>query len=54
MRAAQHIAHTRPVSITSSGLGTMGFGLPAGGWRASRVTERYRRRISGDGSFMMN
>ncbi|TJA98748.1 acetolactate synthase 2 catalytic subunit, partial [Escherichia coli] len=32
MWAAQHIAHTRPENfITSSGLGTMGFGLPAGG-----------------------
>lgn len=29
-RDAQHIVHTRPENfITSSGLGTMGFGLPA-------------------------
>ncbi len=44
MWAAQHIAHTRPENfITSSGLGTMGFGLPGGAVGAQvAATERYR------------
>ncbi len=55
MWAAQHIAHTRPENfITSSGLGTMGFGLPAAVGAQVRATERYRCCIPGDGSFMMN
>ncbi len=40
--------------ITSAGLGTMGFGLPAaiGAWFADRDTTAVN--VSGDGSFMMN
>ncbi|XNN30501.1 thiamine pyrophosphate-dependent enzyme [Escherichia coli] len=54
-RAAQHIAHTRPGNfITSSGLGTMGFGLPAAvGAQVARPNDTVVC-ISGDGSFMMN
>lgn len=55
MWAAQHIAHTRPENfITSSGLGTMGFGLPAVvGAQVARPNDTVVC-ISGDGSFMMN
>ena len=55
MWAAQHIAHTRPENfITSSGLGTMGFGLPAAvGAQVARPNDTVVC-ISGDGSFMMN
>ena len=55
MWAAQHIAHTRPENfITSSGLGTMGFGLPAAvGAQVARPNDTVIC-ISGDGSFMMN
>ena len=55
MWAAQHIVHTRPENfITSSGLGTMGFGLPAAvGAQVARPNDTVVC-ISGDGSFMMN
>ncbi|EKN4209557.1 acetolactate synthase 2 catalytic subunit [Yersinia ruckeri] len=55
MWTAQHMSFTRPENfITSSGLGTMGFGIPAA------VGAQMARRddmvicVSGDGSFMMN
>ncbi|WP_085247471.1 acetolactate synthase 2 catalytic subunit [Gilliamella mensalis] len=55
MWTAQHMRFTHPQNfITSSGLGTMGFGLPAA------VGAQMARRddcvicVSGDGSFMMN
>ncbi len=52
MWAAQHIAHTRPENfITSSGLGTMGFGLPAAvGAQVARPNDTVVC-ISGDGFF---
>ncbi len=55
MWAAQHMAFTRPENfITSSGLGTMGFGLPAAvGAQVARPDDTVIC-ISGDGSFMMN
>ena len=55
MWSAQHIVHTRPENfITSSGLGTMGFGLPAAvGAQVARPNDTVVC-ISGDGSFMMN
>lgn len=55
MWAAQHLAITRPENfITSSGLGTMGFGLPAAvGAQVARPDDTVIC-ISGDGSFMMN
>ncbi|WP_067709674.1 acetolactate synthase 2 catalytic subunit [Erwinia sp. ErVv1] len=55
MWAAQHINHTRPENfITSSGLGTMGFGLPAAvGAQVARPDDTVIC-VSGDGSFMMN
>lgn len=55
MWAAQHLGITRPENfITSSGLGTMGFGLPtAVGAQAARPDDTVIC-ISGDGSFMMN
>ncbi|XNM61816.1 thiamine pyrophosphate-dependent enzyme [Escherichia coli] len=53
--AAQHIADTRPENfITSSGLGTMGFGLPAAVGAQVAPTNDTVVCISGDGSFMMN
>ena len=55
MWVAQHMNFTRPENhLSSSGLGTMGFGLPAG------IGARHARKddpvvvVSGDGSFMMN
>ncbi len=50
------IAHTRPENfITSSGLGTMGFGRPAAVGAQSRATRTIPLSVfSGDGSFMMN
>lgn len=55
MWAAQHLSFTRPENfITSSGLGTMGFGLPAAvGAQVARPDDTVIC-ISGDGSFMMN
>ncbi|QZN95830.1 acetolactate synthase 2 catalytic subunit [Symbiopectobacterium purcellii] len=55
MWAAQHMRFSRPENfITSSGLGTMGFGLPAAvGAQVARPDDTVVC-ISGDGSFMMN
>ena len=55
MWAAQHMRFSRPENfITSSGLGTMGFGLPAAvGAQVARPDDTVIC-ISGDGSFMMN
>ena len=55
MWTAQHMSFTRPENfITSSGLGTMGFGLPAAvGAQVARPNNTVIC-ISGDGSFMMN
>ncbi|HDR2455666.1 TPA: acetolactate synthase 2 catalytic subunit [Enterobacter ludwigii] len=55
MWSAQHMTYTRPENfITSSGLGTMGFGLPAAvGAQVARPNDMVIC-ISGDGSFMMN
>lgn len=55
MWSAQHMSFTRPENfITSSGLGTMGFGLPAAiGAQVARPEDTVIC-VSGDGSFMMN
>ncbi len=55
MWSAQHMTYNRPENfITSSGLGTMGFGLPAAvGAQVARPDDTVIC-ISGDGSFMMN
>ncbi|MGF1726463.1 acetolactate synthase 2 catalytic subunit [Photobacterium nomapromontoriensis] len=55
MWAAQHIQPRQPQNyITSAGLGTMGFGLPAAmGAKVARPDDE-SILISGDGSFMMN
>ncbi|WLI76602.1 acetolactate synthase 2 catalytic subunit [Kosakonia sp. H02] len=55
MWSAQHLSFNRPENfITSSGLGTMGFGLPAAvGAQVARPDDTVIC-ISGDGSFMMN
>ena len=55
MWAAQHMQFNRPENfITSSGLGTMGFGLPAAvGAQVARPNDMVIC-VSGDGSFMMN
>ncbi|MFD2167435.1 acetolactate synthase 2 catalytic subunit [Thalassotalea euphylliae] len=55
MWAAQHMHFSRPENFLSSGgLGTMGFGLPAAiGAQVSRPTDTIIA-VSGDGSFMMN
>ncbi|PKH19626.1 acetolactate synthase 2 catalytic subunit [Enterobacterales bacterium CwR94] len=55
MWAAQHITVDAPEDfITSSGLGTMGFGLPAAvGAQVARPNDTVIC-VSGDGSFMMN
>ncbi|CAH0532212.1 Acetolactate synthase isozyme 2 large subunit [Vibrio stylophorae] len=55
MWAAQHMRPSRPENfLTSAGLGTMGFGLPAAiGAKISRGTDPVVL-VSGDGSFMMN
>lgn len=55
MWAAQHMRFSRPENfITSSGLGTMGFGVPAAiGAQIARPQDTVIC-ISGDGSFMMN
>ncbi|OTA20951.1 acetolactate synthase 2 catalytic subunit [Xenorhabdus beddingii] len=55
MWSAQHMTFSQPENfITSSGLGTMGFGIPAAiGAQMARPEDRVIC-ISGDGSFMMN
>ncbi|ATZ10126.1 acetolactate synthase 2 catalytic subunit [Erwinia amylovora] len=55
MWAAQHMRFSHPQNfITSSGLGTMGFGLPAAvGAQVARPDDTVIC-VSGDGSFMMN
>ncbi|MGC1001040.1 thiamine pyrophosphate-dependent enzyme, partial [Pantoea agglomerans] len=55
MWAAQHISCDAPEDfITSSGLGTMGFGLPAAiGAQVARPNDTVIC-VSGDGSIMMN
>lgn len=55
MWAAQHMSFDRPENfITSSGLGTMGFGIPAAvGAQVARPDDMVIC-VSGDGSFMMN
>ncbi|WP_394252431.1 acetolactate synthase 2 catalytic subunit [Vibrio profundi] len=55
MWAAQHIQPRDPQNfITSAGLGTMGFGLPAAMGAAVARPDDQSILISGDGSFMMN
>ncbi|OAN12636.1 acetolactate synthase catalytic subunit [Photobacterium jeanii] len=55
MWAAQHIQPRAPQNfITSAGLGTMGFGLPAAMGAAVARPNDQSILISGDGSFMMN
>ncbi|MDW8848225.1 acetolactate synthase 2 catalytic subunit [Erwinia sp. MMLR14_017] len=55
MWAAQHMSFNRPENfITSSGLGTMGFGLPAAVGAQVARPEDTVICVSGDGSFMMN
>ena len=55
MWSAQHMTYTRPENfITSSGLGTMGFGLPAAVGAALANPDRKVICFSGDGSLMMN
>jgi acetolactate synthase I/II/III large subunit len=55
MWAAQHIQPRQPQNfITSAGLGTMGFGLPAALGAAKARPDDQSILISGDGSFMMN
>ncbi|ODP97305.1 acetolactate synthase 2 catalytic subunit [Salinivibrio sp. SS3] len=55
MWVAQHVRPTRPENLlTSAGLGTMGFGLPAAmGAKVARPEDEVVL-VSGDGSFMMN
>ncbi len=55
MWTAQHMQFSRPENfITSSGLGTMGFGIPAAvGAQVARPNDMVIC-VSGDGSFMMN
>ncbi len=55
MWAAQHIQPREPQNfITSAGLGTMGFGLPASMGAAVARPDDQSVLITGDGSFMMN
>lgn len=55
MWAAQHMCFRRPENfITSSGLGTMGFGIPAAIGAQIARPQNTVICISGDGSFMMN
>lgn len=55
MWAAQHIQPRDPQNfISSAGLGTMGFGLPAAMGAAVARPDDQSVLISGDGSFMMN
>lgn len=55
MWSAQHMSFSQPENfITSSGLGTMGFGIPAAvGAQMARPADTVIC-VSGDGSFMMN
>jgi acetolactate synthase-1/2/3 large subunit len=54
MWTAQYYAHTRPHTlITSGGLGTMGFGLPAAIGAKMACPEEQVWSISGDGGFQM-
>lgn len=55
MWVAQHMQFTSPMNhLTSGGLGTMGFGLPAAiGAKVARPDAQVVA-VSGDGSFMMN
>ncbi|MDD3763769.1 MAG: biosynthetic-type acetolactate synthase large subunit [Nevskiales bacterium] len=55
MWAAQHFPFTQPQNwLTSGGLGTMGFGLPAAIGAALAAPERPVVCFSGDGSMLMN
>jgi len=55
MWVAQHCYFDEPKDhITSGGLGTMGFGLPAGLGAKLGAPERTVITVSGDGSIMMN
>ncbi|MDH3000769.1 acetolactate synthase 2 catalytic subunit [Chelonobacter oris] len=55
MWSAQHMAHNLPENyITSAGLGTMGFGLPAAVGAQKARPEDCVILVTGDGSFMMN
>ena len=56
MWVAQHMQFNSPRNhISSSGLGTMGFGLPAAvGAKMARPENDEVVLVSGDGSFMMN
>ncbi|HEY1598174.1 MAG TPA: biosynthetic-type acetolactate synthase large subunit, partial [Pirellulales bacterium] len=55
MWAAQHFKLTEPRSwLSSSGLGTMGFGLPAAMGAKTAHPDRLVIDIDGDGSFLMN
>lgn len=55
MWVAQHVLPSRPENLlTSAGLGTMGFGLPAAmGAKVARPNDEVVL-VTGDGSFMMN
>jgi acetolactate synthase I/II/III large subunit len=55
MWVAQHCRFSRPQAhLTSGGLGTMGYGVPAGMGALLAEPEATVITISGDGSFMMN
>lgn len=55
MWSAQHMSHFAPENyLTSAGLGTMGFGLPAAVGAAMARPNDQVILITGDGSFMMN
>jgi acetolactate synthase-1/2/3 large subunit len=55
MWVAQHMHHAHPRRhLTSGGLGTMGFGLPAAIGAALGAPDRTVVCVSGDGSIMMN
>jgi len=55
MWVAQHCRFSRPQAhLTSAGLGTMGYGVPAGVGALFAEPEATVITVSGDGSFMMN
>ena len=55
MWAAQHCRFTRPTAhLTSAGLGTMGYGIPAGIGALLADPEATVVTVTGDGSIMMN
>lgn len=55
MWVAQHCRFARPQAhLTSAGLGTMGYGLPAGIGALLAAPDATVITVSGDGSFMMN